>query len=66
MITHFLNKQHFFSDSASILLNFFMHRASNVASVLINTKRHHYNETDYIFSIFLSMSRPRSIYVVSL
>ena len=38
---------------------------SNVAYALLNTCNHHHNETHFIFSIFVSMPRPKSIYVVS-
>ena len=34
--------------------------------MLLNTYNHHYAETYFIFSIFMVMSRPRSIYVVSM
>ena len=58
-------KQRFFK-SASVLLNVFMNGTLDVASVLLNTCNHHYTETHFILSIFVSMSRPRSIYVVSI
>ena len=40
-------KQRLF-NLTSVLLNFFMNWASNVASVLLNTYNHHYTETFYI------------------
>ena len=46
-----------------VLLNFFMNLAANVASVLRNTCNHRYTETYFIFSVFVSISRPRSINV---
>ena len=51
---------------ASVLLNFFMNWASNVVYMFLNTCNHHYTETHIVFSIFVSMSRHRPIYVVSL
>ena len=50
----------------SVLANFFMNWASNVAYVLLNTYEHRYTEIFLIFTIFLSMARSRSIYVVSM
>ena len=65
-----LNTRFFISNvffkSASVLLNVFMNGTLDVASVLLNTCNHHYTETHFILSIFVSMSRPRSIYVVSI
>ena len=55
-----------FFNSASMLLNFFMNWASNVVWVFLNTYNHHYTETHFIFSIFVSICRPRSIYAVSM
>ena len=62
----FFYKQSLLFNSASVLLNFFINWASNVACVLLNTYNHHYVETLCIFNIFVSISRPRSIYVVSM
>ena len=59
----FLYKQHFLFNLASVLLNFFLNWASNVAQVLLNTYKYHHNETLYIFTIIVFISRPRSIYV---
>ena len=42
------------------------HELSLIAWMLHNTYKHHHTETLFIFSIFESMSRPRSIYVVSM
>ena len=53
-------------NSASVLLNFFMNLASYVAQVLLNTYNHHYTETHFISRIFVSMPRPKSIYIVSM
>ena len=58
----FTSNTFFFFNSASVLLNFFMNRASNVALVLLNAYKHHYTKTHFILSIFLSMSR--STYVI--
>ena len=55
-----------FFDSVSMLLNVFMDRVSNVPEGFLDTYNHHYTGTHFILSIFVSMSRPRSIYVVSL
>ena len=49
-----------FFNSASVLLNFIMKWASNVAWVLLNTCNHHYTETYFIFSVFGFISRSRS------
>ena len=51
---------------ASVLLNFFMNWGPNVVSVLHYTHRHYHAETRFVFIIFVSMSRPRSIYVASM
>ena len=32
--------------------------------MLLNTYNHYYTDTHFIFSIFVSMSRPMSIYIV--
>ena len=52
-----------FFNSASMLLNFFMNSASNAVWVFLNTYNYHYTEKHFIFSIFVSICRPRSIYV---
>ena len=52
-----------FFNSASVLLNFFMNWVWNLAQVLFNTYNHHYNELFFIFSIFISMSRPAIPYI---
>ena len=59
----FLYKQCFLFNLASVLLNFFLNWASNVAQVLLNIYKYHHNETLYIFTIIVFISRPRSIYV---
>ena len=55
-----------FFNSASVLLNFFMNQVSNIASrcclVLVAIIILSY----FIFSIFMSMSRLRFIYVISM
>ena len=61
-----LEKDTHFFNSASVLLNFFTNRASNVTYVLLNKYNHCHTETLFIFSVFLSMSRTRFINVVSL
>ena len=53
-----------FFNSASVLNNFFMIWASNVAYVLLSTYNHHHTNPHFIFCIFASMSRSRFIYVV--
>ena len=62
--TRFFHIINAFFSTQSVLLNFFMNWASNVAYVFFNTYNHH-TETHFINSIFGSMSRPRSICVVS-
>ena len=54
------------SDWPPRFLVFFMNIASNVTYVLLNTYNHNYAETHFIFSIFVSMPTPRSIYVISM
>ena len=61
--TCFFYKQLFFSNSTSVLLNVFMNWASNVAYVLLNTCKHHHTETFFIFTIFLSISRPGLLFM---
>ena len=39
-------------NSASVLLNFFMNRSSNVTSILLNTCKHHRSETFFISTFF--------------
>ena len=62
----FFYKQPFFFNSASVLLNFYMNWATNVTYLLLNTYNHYHTEARFIITIFVSMSRPRSIYVVSM
>ena len=52
-------------NSACVVFNFFMNLVLNVAQVLLNTYKHHHTDTFLMLSIFVSMSRPRTIYVVS-
>ena len=40
-----------------------MNWASDVAQILLNTYKHHHTETRLIFTIFVSMSRPRSLFM---
>ena len=54
-----------FFNSVSMLLNFFINWASEFARVLPNTYKPNHNETLFIFTVFVSMSRSRSIYVIS-
>ena len=56
----------FFFNWASALFNFFMNWASNVAYVLFNTFNHCHTEALFTFTIFVPMSRPRSVYIVSM
>ena len=65
LYTLFYNQRLFF-NSTSVLLNFFMNWASNVAWVLLNTYGHRYTDIGFIFGIFVSIPKPRSIYVVFL
>ena len=55
-----------FFSSASALLNFFTIWISNVTQVLLNTCKRHHTQAHYISIIFVSMSRPKSIYFVSM
>ena len=55
-----LEKDTRFFNSASVLLDFFTNRASNVTYVLLNKYKHCHTETLFIFSVFLSMSRTTS------
>ena len=52
--TRFLKKQRFF-NSATVLLNFFINQASNVAQVFLSTFNPYYTERHFIFGIFVSM-----------
>ena len=45
LILHVFFTSNAFVNSASVLLNSFVNWASNVAWVLLNTYKHHYNET---------------------
>ena len=60
----FLHETLFF-NSASVLLNFFMNWAPDVAWVLLIAHNHHHTVTSYICYIVL-MSSPSFIYVVSM
>ena len=60
--THFFYKQHFI-NSVSVLLNFFINWASNIAWVLLNIYMTIIIQRHFIFSVFVFMCRPRSIYV---
>ena len=57
-------KQRFF-NSASVLLTFLINWASNVAYVWLNTYKHHHPKTFLIFTLFVSMSRRRPVYILS-
>ena len=52
--TRFLKKQRFF-NSATVLLNFFINQASNVAQVFLSTFNPYHTERHFIFGIFVSM-----------
>ena len=60
--TRFFNEQHFFPFSLSVAELFHELRFK---CCLGNTYKHHHTETLSKFAIFVSMSRPRSIYVIS-
>ena len=62
---NFLNFQHIFQLSLSVL-NFLVNGTSNVAYLLLNTQKHHHTETVLIFTILLPMSRRKPIYVISM
>ena len=54
-----------FFNSASVLLNFF-HKLSLKCSLgVAYTYNHHHSETLSLFTLFVSMTRSRSIYVIS-
>ena len=61
----FFCQQRFF-NSPSGLFNFLMNWASNITQVLPNTYKHHHPETVHIINVFMSVSTPKSIYVVSM
>ena len=61
--THVLYKQRFFSIQLQSCLPFL---CIELQMLLRCWLIHHYTETHFIFSIFGSMSKPRSIYTVSL
>ena len=52
--------------SVYYVLNFFMNWALNVGCMLFDTLKHHHTVAHFTFSIFGSMSRPRSLYVLFL
>ena len=56
--THFFFISNAFCNSDSVFLNFLINWPSNVASVLLNTYKHHHTET---ILIFYYMPRPRNI-----
>ena len=65
MIHAFFISNAFIQLSLSVGLLF--HKLSlNVAYVLLNTYKHHHSATLFMFSIFIFMSRTRSIDVVSI
>ena len=49
----------------SALINFFMNLNTNVAQVLLKTYNNHNTETRFVFSIYVSISTPKCIYVKS-
>ena len=64
--TCFFYKQHYFSTQPQRFIAFsWIELLQNLVKVLLDTYRHLHTETFFIFTIFESMSRPRSIYVVS-
>ena len=60
---HVFMKATLFFSSLSVLFNFLINWASNVASLLLNTCRHHLIETFFMSSIFISMSMSTSGYI---
>ena len=53
--THFFFISNAFCNSDSVFLNFLINWPSNVASVLLNTYKHHHTETILIFTICLDL-----------
>ena len=51
---------------STLLLNFLMNWTSDVAYALLNAYRHHLTVTFFIFSVFISLRTPSSIYIWSL
>ena len=51
---------------SALLLNFLMNWTSDVAYALLNAYRHHLTVTFFIFSVFISLPTPSSIYIWSL
>ena len=64
--TIFFIRNSFFFNLALMLRKFFMNWASNVAKVWLNTNNHNRTVENFVFNIFLSISRSRFIYVVSM
>ena len=56
----FFKKQHLYSNEPHCCLTF----SRIELEILLNTYNHHYIETHFIFSIFVSISRSRCIFVV--
>ena len=59
-------KQRFFSPQPQCCLILSWIEPQMLRSCCLIYNNHHYTETHFIFSLFGSMSRPTSIYVVSL
>ena len=49
------NCTRFSKNSATVLLNFFINQASNVAQVFLSTFNPYHTERHFIFGIFVSM-----------
>ena len=60
---YFINDTFF--KSGSVLFIFFINWALNVVYKLLSTYQNYHNETLFIFTILVSLSRPRSLYVIS-
>ena len=56
----------FFFKSASVLQNFFTNATSNVAELLLVVYNHHHTKTHFIYSMYVTMCWPGSIYAVSM
>ena len=61
----FFYKQHFYSTQSQCCLTFsWIERQMLLRCCLIHVSKHHHTNTLFIFTIFVFMSRPRSIYAV--
>ena len=66
VLQHCLRKIKYSRNKRFFISNAFFRLSLSVAQVLLNTYKHYNTQTRFIFTTFVPMFRPRSIYIVSM